>query len=134
MEDFDKPKIVWARLMRITQSDINAFPRFCYVPKGILVVDSLCFFSGRNIEKILIVLNSEYAMWYFFNNVAILDNGGFQMRQQYVENIPLPDLSGLSNENVNELVFEKFGFSTEEVSYIRNIIEKRKLEIIQHYR
>ena len=29
-EDFAKPKVVWARLMRITQSDIDAFPRFCF--------------------------------------------------------------------------------------------------------
>ena len=70
-EDFFKPKIVWARLMRIAQSDIDAFPRFCYAPGNFFVVDSLCFFSGKNIEQIVLALNSEYAAWYFFNKYFI---------------------------------------------------------------
>jgi len=129
-EDFSRPKIVWARLMRIAQSDIDAFPRFCHVPEGYYVVDSLCFFSGRDIEKIVLALNSEYATWYFFNNVATLDNGGFQMRQQYVEDIPLPDISYLSNQSVDEQIYEKFAFNKEEISYIRRIIKDRKNEIL----
>ena len=130
MEDFNKPKIVWARLMRITQSDIDAFPRFCFAPEGYLVVDSLCFFSGRDIEKILLVLNSEYATWYFFNNVATLDNGGFQMRQQYVEEIPLPDVTRLSSANVDEQLYKLFGFSADEIEYVRTVIRERKEEIL----
>jgi len=130
LEDFSRPKIVWARLMRIAQSDIDAFPRFCHVPEGYYVVDSLCFFSGRDIEKIVLALNSEYATWYFFNNVATLDNGGFQMRQQYVEDIPLPDISYLSNQSVDEQIYEKFAFNKEEISYIRRIIKDRKNEIL----
>ena len=129
-EDFNKPKIVWARLMRITQSDIDAFPRFCFAPEGYLVVDSLCFFSGRDIEKILLALNSEYATWYFFNNVATLDNGGFQMRQQYVEEIPLPDVTRLSSANVDEQLYKLFGFSADEIEYVRTVIRERKEEIL----
>ena len=116
-EDFSKPKIVWARLMRITQSDIDAFPRFCFAPEGYFVVDSLCFFSGKDIDKIVLALNSEYATWYFFNNVATLDNGGFQMRQQYVEEIPLPDVTRLSNTNVDEQLYRLFSFNADEIEY-----------------
>ena len=130
MNDFSKPKIVWARLMRISQSDIDAFPRFCCVPEHFFVIDSLCFFSGRDIEKIILALNSEYAAWYFFNNVATLDKGGFQMRQQYVAEIPLPDISCLSADHTDDDLFEKFGFSIEEVNYIRRIIKERKDEIL----
>ena len=130
LEDFLKPKIVWARLMRIAQSDIDAFPRFCYAPGNFFVVDSLCFFSGKNIEQIVLALNSEYASWYFFNNVATLDNGGFQMRQQYVEEIPLPNLSGLSSETTDKQIYDGFGFNTEEVNYIRRVIKEKKEEIL----
>ena len=130
MEDFNKPKIVWARLMRIAQSDIDAFPRFCYAPEGYFVVDSLCFFSGKNIDKIVLALNSEYATWYFFNNVATLDNGGFQMRQQYVEEIPLPNVSRISSSNVDEQIYTELGFDTNEINYIRRIIKERKEEIL----
>ena len=129
-EDFYKPKIVWARLMRIAQSDIDAFPRFCYAPGNFFVVDSLCFFSGKNIEQIVLALNSEYAAWYFFNNVATLDNGGFQMRQQYVEEILLPDLSRLTSDNTDKQIFDGFGFNKEEVNYIQRIIKEKKEEIL----
>ena len=129
-EDFFKPKIVWARLMRIAQSDIDAFPRFCYAPGNFFVVDSLCFFSGKNIEQIVLALNSEYAAWYFFNNVATLDNGGFQMRQQYVEEIPLPDLSQLTSDNTDKQIYDGFGFNKEEVNYIQRIIKEKKEEIL----
>ena len=129
LEDFSKPKIVWARLMRLTQTDINAFPRFCIVPEDYMVVDSLCFFSGSNINYIVSALNSEFATWYFFNNVATLDNGGFQMRQQYVEEIPLPEISKIETD-INELIYNAFGFDNDEISYIKRVIEERKKEIL----
>ncbi|WP_281679515.1 hypothetical protein [Synergistes jonesii] len=47
LEDFLKPKIVWARLMRISKSDIDSFPRFCFVPNGFFTADSLCFFRAN---------------------------------------------------------------------------------------
>ena len=128
-EDFNKQKIVWARLMRLSQSDIDAFPRFCVVPDAFVVVDSLCFFSGSNIELIASALNSEYATWYFFNNVATLDNGGFQMRQQYVEEIPLPHISN-SFVDVNDFIYNAFNFNNEEIAFIKKVIEERKNEIL----
>ena len=84
-DEFFKQKIVWARLSRISKCDFSAFPRFALAPEDFYVVDSLCFFTGENLNTLLHLLNSEYAAYYFFNNVAILDNGGMQMRQQYVE-------------------------------------------------
>ena len=116
--------------MRISQADVDAFPRFCYVPDNYYVVDSLCFFSGKGIQKLVQVLNSEYAAWYFFKNVAVLDNGGFQMRQQYVEEMPIPTLNLNSSENIDEQIFKEFQFSNAEVSYIRNSINETKAQIV----
>ena len=111
----------------MAKNDIDNFPRFSTADSGIYVVDSLCFFTGNDIDKLCIVLNSEYAAYYFFGNVAVLDNGGFQMRQQYVENIPIPDIS----EIVNEVdVYAAFGFTELEISYIKTVVAKRKNEII----
>ncbi len=126
-EDFLKQKIVWARLMRMAKSDIDNFPRFSTAESGIYVVDSLCFFTGKNIDKLCFVLNSEYAAYYFFGNVAVLDNGGFQMRQQYVENIPIPDISKIDCE---EDVYTAFSFPEEEKSYIKAVVARRKEEIV----
>ena len=131
LEDFFEQKVVWARLMRLTQADINSFPRFCVVPEGMFVVDSLCFFTGRNISTICAALNSEYATWYFFNNVATLDNGGFQMRQQYVEEIPFPICINTPN-NIDKCIYEGFGFSKDEVKFIQDAIAKKKKEILNN--
>ena len=130
MDEFNKPKIVWARLMRLSKSDLNAFPRFCTVPEGYFIVDSLCFFTGPNIETLVQELNSEFAAYYFFNTVATLDNGGFQMRQQYVEEIPLPKIN-LKSGSIDENIYRAYNFTADEIEYIRKTIKKKKQEIEQ---
>ena len=128
MDELNKPKIVWARLMRLSKSDLNAFPRFCSVPEGFYIVDSLCFFSGSDIEILVQELNSEFASYYFFNSVATLDNGGFQMRQQYVEEIPLPRLKTIKG-SVDEEIYKAFNFTEEEIQFIKISISNKKKEI-----
>ena len=49
------------------------------------------------------ILNSSYAGHYFKENVAILDNGGMQMRQQYVENIFIPKITGNNTDLVEQI-------------------------------
>jgi hypothetical protein len=104
MDDFSKQKIVWARLMRISRNDADDFPRFSLIPKEYFVVDSLCFFTGNDLLYLQGILNSEFAMYYFFNNIAILDDGGMQMRQQYVELIPIPCVNIAKKQKISELV------------------------------
>ena len=122
VDDFNQPKVVWARLMRISKEDTTSFPRFASVPEGIYVVDSLCFFVGRQLEEICSILNSEYATYYYFRNIAILDNGGMQMRQQYIEEIPLP-------KNLNSNIYDEFQFTAAEREFIHNYITSRFQEI-----
>ncbi len=129
LDDFSKPKIVWARLMRISKSDSDSFPRFCSVEAGSFVVDSLCFFTGRNLEKLCVILNSAYAAYYFFKNIAILDNGGMQMRQQYIEEIPIP-LCLRDNVNIQDAdIYSSFKFNDEEKSYIIRYLKDKMEEI-----
>ena len=122
---------MWARLMRLSKNDIGNFPRFCFTESKFFVVDSLCFFTGTEIGILIHELNSEFAAWYFFNNVAVLDNGGFQMRQQYIENIPLPKLSkDVTKENVDEKIYKAYNFSDEEISFIREVIKNKQQEVL----
>ena len=108
--------------MRIAKGDTDSFPRFVIVPEDMFVVDSLCFFIGNNIGNICNALNSEYATYYYFRNIAILDNGGMQMRQQYIEEIPLP-------KNLGNDLFDEFHFSDEERDFIHNYIAARYRDI-----
>ena len=140
MEDFSKPKIVWARLTRISKYDVVDFPRFSMDEAQFLVQDSLCFLTGSNVNVLLPILNSKLAAFFFFNNVPILDNGGLQMRQQFVETFPIPPLTSgfikkLSHichkdtEGIDQIVFEEYGLSKDEINYIDLYIAQRLHEI-----
>ena len=122
-----KQKIVWPDLMRMTKSDVDCFPRFTVVDKGIYVINTLYFFTGTSANRVCFVLNSEYAAYYFLSNVAVLDKGGFRMFKQYVENIPIPDVSKICSE---EGVYTAFSFTEEEKSYIKAVVARRKEEIV----
>ena len=126
-DDFFKPKIVWARLMRISNSEIDSFPRFSKADAGYFVVDSLCFFTGKDIDKLCTFLNSSLATYYYLKNIAILDNGGMQMRQQYIEEIPCPPIESIEDDIS---IYNLFGFTREEIDFIINFIEMRKNEIL----
>ena len=132
-DEFSKQKIVWARLSRISKNDIDDFPRFALVPENYVVLDSLCFFTGSYLKILVHLLNSKFAAYYFFNNVAILDNGGMQMRQQFVENIPLPfelkNIDFSDPETIDKKIFEAFNFTEEETNYINDYLKAKKAEI-----
>ena len=131
LDDFFKPKIVWARLMRISKSEIDSFPRFSKADAGYFVVDSLCFFTGKGIDKLCTFLNSSLATYYYLKNIAILDNGGMQMRQQYIEEIPCPPIESIEDDIS---IYNLFGFTKEEIDFIINFIEMRKNEILNSSR
>ena len=99
--EFEKEKIVWPRLTRIHKSEDRSFPRFAIAKKNTFVLDSLCFITGDKSKYILAILNSCYASDYFHKNIAILDNGGMQMRQQYVENLLIPPITTQNQPIVN---------------------------------
>ncbi len=130
-EDFYKQKIVWARLMRIAKSDDTSFPRFSIVPDGYFTVDSLCFIVGEHLEYLLHLLNSKVAAYYFFNNIAILDNGGMQMRQQYIENFPIPEIDQtfLTEVLSDEKIYSAYNFDESEIQFIEKFLRDKFDEI-----
>ena len=127
MEDFLKQKIVWAETMRMTKSNVNNFPRFAVVDNGIFTDKTAFIGRGKQLDKMCTVLNSEFAIFWFINNVAVLDNGGFCMSKIYIENIPIPNLSKINNE---EDVYTAFGFSDDEITFIKSVVARRKEEIV----
>ncbi len=140
MEDFSKQKIVWARLMRISKNAPDDFPRFSLVDDKAYPLDSLCFFTGKNLSYLQAVLNSELAKYWFFNNIAILDNGGMQMRQQYVEAFPVPKVdkslikiaiekSKLQDSSLDKYIYQFYGFSQEEISFIKQVVREKIIEV-----
>ena len=131
MDDFFKPKVMYAEIMRVTKSDVNDYPRFGLVESGIFSNNSVHFFSGKNLNSLVCLLNSEYATWWFFNTVAILDAGGMQMRKIFVENIPLPKLTeNITPKNADKEIYKAFNFSNEEISFIRKVIKNKQQDVL----
>ncbi|GHU08115.1 hypothetical protein FACS1894151_03490 [Spirochaetia bacterium] len=147
-EDFSKPKIAWSRLMRISKTDTNNFPRFSRLPQEDFVLDSLCFFTGKDMVYFQGILNSELAAYYFFHNIAILDNGGMQMRQQYIELMPIPAVCTEKQQSIthlvteiidhysveidkklNTLIYQTYQIDDSEVIYIKQYIREKIQEI-----
>lgn len=122
-----KQKIVWAETMRMTKSNVNNFPRFSVVDNGIFTDKTAFIGRGKQLDKMCTVLNSEFAIFWFINNVAVLDNGGFCMSKIYIENIPIPNLSKINNE---EDVYTAFGFSDDEITFIKSVVARRKEKIV----
>ncbi len=145
LAEFAKEKIVWARLMRVHKTEEISFPRFSLAKEDSFVVDSLCFITANHsIKYLLAVLNSKYAANYFYKNIAILDNGGMQMRQQYIENLRAPQLSSQEQQpfidivdkvllakeqqqdtttlekQVNEMVYKLYDLTPEEIAIIES--------------
>ena len=126
---FNQPKIVWPRLTRISRRDKGTtFPRFALIEEPIYTMDSLCILIGPALGFLISVLNSVYAAYWFFNNVSILDNGGLQMRQQFIENLPIPKDFATSKPKtaVSDLeIYNAFHLTDEEQMIIANNVAKR---------
>ena len=87
MEDFSKPKIMWAETMRIRRENNERFPRFSYSPESIFT-DKTCFMAvGEDLKLVLAFLNSMVGRYQFSQTVAMMDNGGYLMQKIYVEQI-----------------------------------------------
>ena len=58
-----------------------------------------------------------------------------QMRQQFVENIPLPqsliNIDYLSIASIDKIIFDAFGFNDTEINFISDYLENKKAEISQ---
>ena len=130
MEDFSKPKIVWAETMRRHRTAEERFPRFSYDDEGFFL-DKTCFMAISNdADFIVVFLNSYIGEYLCGKYVSILDNGGYLMQKIYLENIPVPDFDDsivekiASLKNTDEEALETYlaqmmGFTDEEYAYIR---------------
>ena len=147
-EDFSKPKIVWAETMRIKRDNNELFPRFSYIKDYVFTNNSCFLATGRNIKYILAFLNSVIGRYQLSQMVSILDNGGYFMREIYINLFKVPKgnpsfqesidllLSEITKneitsfqrdtleERINLLTFQAFQINSQEQEYITNVISR----------
>ena len=103
MDDFSKPKIVWAETMRIRRDNQEKFPRFSYVESS-FYTDKTCFIAiAGNPFLTLSLLNSTIGRYQLSQTVSMMDNGGYLMQKIYIENIRIPNVNFNIEKRVSTL-------------------------------
>ncbi len=79
--------------MRIAKDDVEEkdFPRFSLARECTLAGAPII--TRKILKYLAALLNSNCAKRYFKTIVPILDNGGYQISQQYVESLPISKIS-----------------------------------------
>lgn len=130
-EDFSKPKIIWKR--------IGSILRFSFDNKGALGLDSTCFATGIHIPYLCCILNSIMGH-YLLKDSPKTGTGDLLVSVQAIEPVKVPYdgnievilerllLQQVGNYNeeterkINHAVFELYGLSSEEISYITKFV------------
>ncbi len=86
-DDFAKPKLIWADIMRVRRNDIERFPRFSYDDDGFYATNSCYIAAGKDLKYILALLNSTVGQYQCRKEIVVLDNGGFRMWKDAVERL-----------------------------------------------
>lgn len=134
MDDFSKPKILWAETMRIHKGNVRDFPRFGYEEEGKFVTDKTCFFAtGNHLKFIVGVLNSKVGRYLCSKYVSILDDGGYLMQKIYLDKIPIAQYSGELEKLIENIQYKEtgteidyvasklYGLNKEEIAFIETL-------------
>jgi len=148
--EFEKPKIVWI--------EISDRANFTYDDKGMYLTNSAYFLTCESdkvsLKYLLAILNSKVADFYFSQKTARIAGGRMRYTKQYVEQIPVPDIT-LEEQKpfiilVDFILFlkaQQFENSTDRIMsfffehvidvavielFFKEQIQKEKFEIIKH--
>ncbi len=109
--EFEKEKIVW---QRVTQKF-----SFCFVPKGLYILDSMAFMTGENLKFILGILNSKLIDFYVKTYIHQYADTGFLLSNQYVERIYIPPITPQNQPIVQQIesIVDKILALTQDPTY-----------------
>ncbi len=131
LDEFSKPKIVWAELSRTGNS-------FAYSDDGAMVLNT-CYilsfndneFHEKELNTLLGFLNSKVALFYLDIISSKLDETGWRWLKQFVGLIPVPvqlvfkeggQLTNKDSASINAQLYEQLGLSPDEAEYLDHII------------
>ena len=131
LDEFSKPKIVWAELSRTGNS-------FAYSVDGAMVLNT-CYilsfndneFHEKELNTLLGFLNSNVALFYLDIISSKLDETGWRWLKQFVELIPVPvqmvfkedgQLTDKDSASINAQLYQLLGLSPDETEYLDRLI------------
>ena len=131
LDEFSKPKIVWAELSRTGNS-------FAYSEDGAMVLNTCYILSfndndrhERELNTLLGFLNSKIALFYLDIISSKLDETGWRWLKQFVEQIPVPVQMAFKEEgqftnkdsaSINAQLYQQLGLSAAEAEYLEGLI------------
>ena len=128
MEDFFKPKIVWASV---------GATEYSFVPEKYMLLDTNYFFASNDTAYLLAILNSKLITWWINQEDTQLGSGGAYRHYKYnLEKLNIPSIDIKYNEAINnilkgcnvksnkkiidESVFETYHLTLEERAFIES--------------
>lgn len=127
MEDFKKPKIVWASVGETFYS---------LVPEMYLLLDTNYFFAKDNPNELLAILNSKLITWWINSEDTQLGNGGAWRHYKYnLEKLHIPNTHLFDEEIahiqkgqdilkytklIDDKVYDLYDLTSEEIDAIEN--------------
>ena len=133
-DDFSRPKIVWGNLCLNSQFAFVSDEVYINAPASMIVPGD---------KYLLGILNSKLANWYI-RSLGVTRNGGFfEYKPMFVEQLPVPVISGQKKEEIIKLVdniidekkansdclyledkldniiFQLYGLTTDEINFIK---------------
>ena len=130
LDEFSKPKIIWAELSRTGNS-------FAYSDDGAMVLNTCYILSfndevqhEKELKNLLGFLNSKVALFYLDIISSKLDETGWRWLKQFVELIPVPahlafeeegPLSNKDSASINAQLYRQLGFSPDEIEYLESL-------------
>jgi hypothetical protein len=122
MEDFFKQKICWKAVGRNLA--------FSLVEGGTFLTAPASFITSENNEYLLAFLHSKVGQYFIYNNSDTTGAGDIMLNIQSLERFPIPEITKNNDsaikhllqkrdyEKIDNLIFELYNFSTEEINYI----------------
>jgi len=128
MEDFSKPKIVWASV---------GTTEYSFVPEKYMLLDTNYFFASNNTAYLLAILNSKLITWWINQEDTQLGSGGAYRHYKYnLEKLHIPNVDEKYDEYISNilktyniesnktcidnLVFKTYHLTTEEIAFIES--------------
>lgn len=97
-EEFKKQKVSWQR--------VTGEPMFILVDENIYISDSMAFLISDKINYLLASLNSKLIYFYINKITHQYGNTGYLLSNQFVEQIPIPEIDEESQKPFIKLVDE----------------------------
>ncbi len=88
-EEFEKEKIVYADIMRLTKGE-GRFPRFAFVKAEQYFSNTVFMVSGKPVKYLIAILNSSIGKYLIETYVNRFDETGFRMFTIFIEKLPIP--------------------------------------------